>query len=268
MEREKLEHAASQREQHEKDIDLAREKHRMNLAHFEQERNKAAMMNHERMHSRLPTRVSEERDEERARIAGAVNMDQRSARMREEAMRRDWEETEARKRKLEEMAGIDRFSPSEKKSGDAKKLKVVAKDERLPTRPPEVPGELDPRKEHFLSMYGKPRAGPYRQHLATVPYPGRVGNAGNAPFYMGRFDLQRTKHERSVSEALRKQREFGEDQAAAQKSSSNEKDLSASELAKKRTKLLRMCDVCSKEASFLCSGCQKAWYCSPKCQVR
>ena len=28
------------------------------------------------------------------------------------------------------------------------------------------------------------------------------------------------------------------------------------------------CDVCSKKASFLCSGCQSAWYCGRNCQVR
>ncbi|XP_035690353.1 uncharacterized protein LOC118425545 [Branchiostoma floridae] len=28
------------------------------------------------------------------------------------------------------------------------------------------------------------------------------------------------------------------------------------------------CVVCNKEATFLCSGCRKAWYCSPTCQVQ
>ena len=27
------------------------------------------------------------------------------------------------------------------------------------------------------------------------------------------------------------------------------------------------CSVCKREASFLCSGCQAAWYCSSECQV-
>lgn len=27
------------------------------------------------------------------------------------------------------------------------------------------------------------------------------------------------------------------------------------------------CSVCKREASFLCSGCQSSWYCSPECQV-
>ena len=30
----------------------------------------------------------------------------------------------------------------------------------------------------------------------------------------------------------------------------------------------QQCDVCSKKASFLCSGCQSAWYCGRSCQVR
>ena len=30
----------------------------------------------------------------------------------------------------------------------------------------------------------------------------------------------------------------------------------------------QQCDVCSKKASFLCSGCQSAWYCGRNCQVR
>ena len=29
----------------------------------------------------------------------------------------------------------------------------------------------------------------------------------------------------------------------------------------------QQCDVCSKKASFLCSGCQSAWYCGRTCQV-
>lgn len=28
------------------------------------------------------------------------------------------------------------------------------------------------------------------------------------------------------------------------------------------------CSVCKRDASFLCSGCQSAWYCSSECQVR
>lgn len=28
------------------------------------------------------------------------------------------------------------------------------------------------------------------------------------------------------------------------------------------------CSVCKRDASFLCSGCQAAWYCSSECQVR
>ena len=30
----------------------------------------------------------------------------------------------------------------------------------------------------------------------------------------------------------------------------------------------QQCDVCNKKASFLCSGCQSAWYCGRSCQVR
>lgn len=36
--------------------------------------------------------------------------------------------------------------------------------------------------------------------------------------------------------------------------------------SEKRT--AQQCDVCSKKASFLCSGCQSAWYCGRSCQVR
>ena len=36
----------------------------------------------------------------------------------------------------------------------------------------------------------------------------------------------------------------------------------------KRTAAAQQCDVCSKKASFLCSGCQSAWYCGRSCQVR
>ena len=35
--------------------------------------------------------------------------------------------------------------------------------------------------------------------------------------------------------------------------------------SEKRT--AQQCDVCSKKASFLCSGCQSAWYCGRSCQV-
>lgn len=31
---------------------------------------------------------------------------------------------------------------------------------------------------------------------------------------------------------------------------------------------MNSCSVCKREASFLCSGCQGAWYCSTECQVR
>ena len=37
--------------------------------------------------------------------------------------------------------------------------------------------------------------------------------------------------------------------------------------SEKRT-AAQQCDVCSKKASFLCSGCQSAWYCGRNCQVR
>ena len=36
----------------------------------------------------------------------------------------------------------------------------------------------------------------------------------------------------------------------------------------KRSAAGQQCDVCSKKASFLCSGCQSAWYCGRNCQVR
>lgn len=36
----------------------------------------------------------------------------------------------------------------------------------------------------------------------------------------------------------------------------------------KRTAAAQLCDVCNKKASFLCSGCQSAWYCGRSCQVR
>lgn len=29
----------------------------------------------------------------------------------------------------------------------------------------------------------------------------------------------------------------------------------------------KLCDICHKDASFLCSGCQKVWYCGQRCQV-
>ena len=36
---------------------------------------------------------------------------------------------------------------------------------------------------------------------------------------------------------------------------------------KKDEENLNSCSVCKREASFLCSGCQSSWYCSPECQV-
>lgn len=38
--------------------------------------------------------------------------------------------------------------------------------------------------------------------------------------------------------------------------------------SEKRSAAGQQCDVCSKKASFLCSGCQSAWYCGRNCQVR
>lgn len=29
----------------------------------------------------------------------------------------------------------------------------------------------------------------------------------------------------------------------------------------------KRCNICSKDAQYLCSGCRKVWYCSPECQV-
>lgn len=33
-------------------------------------------------------------------------------------------------------------------------------------------------------------------------------------------------------------------------------------------KVTRQCAMCSKEATYLCSGCQKIWYCGKECQVK
>ena len=34
------------------------------------------------------------------------------------------------------------------------------------------------------------------------------------------------------------------------------------------SKIVRQCSLCSKEATYLCSGCRGVWYCGKDCQVR
>ena len=274
IEREKAEHLASEREMQEKEISLARQKHRINLAHLEHER-RMAFMSNDRTHPQL-TSLNEERREERRRPDNAELVHRNLVAKEEGGSGRDWEEAGSKKRKLDEispevLAMHSKLSPHRRTSSDLnKKLNSMPKDDRIPAHSSSrqsVREHFDPRKGLYLPVYGAQRGDPYG-HVTSLPFSGKTTNAGNAPFYMSRFDLPRARHEQGIPETLRKQRELGEDQPQAKKLSSNEKDFSPTEPAKKRSKTPRLCDVCNKEASFLCSGCQKAWYCSPECQVR
>ena len=226
------------REQQETERSLAIEKHRMNLAQLENERRKAFMAGKtERMDERRPEGNEHERP---------------SPRTREEEMRRNWE-LENRKRKLEQPEV--QLSPHARAQVDMNK--------RMTEKSHHMPDELALRKEQYLAMYARQQEG---YGMPGVPYPDRARSAGNQPFYMGRMGGQA---EASVTEALRKQREYNEKQEAIRKMVNPERGMvDGGEPAKKRIKTHRcMCGVCGKEASFLCSGCQKAWYCSAKCQV-
>lgn len=266
----KVDHMPSKQELlDEKEISLAREKHMINRTHLENERRKAMMVN-AASRPRLPSRSDERPREERARPDKA-EQGHLSPKSREDALHWDWEEAESRKRKYEEirpeiLAMHGRISPFGKTSIDQnKRLKSAPIDERIPGHAllhQHIREDFNSRKDRYLSMY--PHGDPYG-HVTTVPYPGRGRDVGNAPFYMGRFDLQRPKPEQSME--LRKQREVSAEKISAEKQS-NEKERSTSESAKKRPKPQKLCDICRKEASFLCSGCEKAWYCSTECQVR
>ncbi|XP_046841265.1 uncharacterized protein LOC124435368 isoform X3 [Xenia sp. Carnegie-2017] len=71
-----------------------------------------------------------------------------------------------------------------------------------------------------------------------------------------------------IPEVLRKRHGYNEREEEKRQIAVHQQnnDLESGEPTKKKTKKHFMCDVCKKEASFLCSGCQKAWYCSAKCQ--
>lgn len=214
------------------------EKHRMNLAQLENERRKALMAGKtERMDERRPENNEHERP---------------SPRTREEELRREFE---SRKRKLEQAGPEVNISPHGRTQVDINK--------RMAEKSHHMPDELALRKEQYLAMYGRQHEG---YGMPGVPYPDRARSAGNPSFYMGRMGSQ---VEASVNEALRKQRQYNERQEAMRKMASQERTaVEGGEPAKKKLKNNRcMCGVCGKEASFLCSGCQKAWYCSAKCQV-
>ncbi|XP_028400708.1 uncharacterized protein LOC114523863 isoform X2 [Dendronephthya gigantea] len=161
----------------------------------------------------------------------------RSPRTREEEMRRTWE-VENRKRKLEQ-PGAD-ISQHARAQAELSKRLMTEKTHHMPIE------ELASRKEQYLAVCARQHEG---YGTPAVPYPDRARSAGNPPFFMGRIGHQA---EASVSEALRKQREH------------NQRHESMRKMVKKNNRC--MCGVCGKEASFLCSGCQKAWYCSAKCQ--
>ena len=225
------------REHQETERSLAMEKHRMNvmnLAQLENERRKAFISGKT---ERTDERRLESNEHERP-----------SPRSREEELRRNWE-LENRKRKLEQ----PELSPHAR----------AQVDKRNSEKSHHMPDELALRKEQYLAMYARQHEG---YGMPGVPYPDRARSAGNPPYYVGRMGSQA---EVSVTEALRKQREFNEKQETMRKVASQERGMMESgEPAKKRLKAPRcMCGVCGKEASFLCSGCQKAWYCSAKCQV-
>ena len=236
---ERLKPDYGKREHQETERSLAIEKHRMNLAQLENERRKAFITGKpERMEERRPESNEHERP---------------SSRTREEEMRRNWE-LENRKRKLEQPEV--QLPPHARAQVDMNK--------RITEKSHHMPDELAMRKEQYLAMYARQHEG---YGMPGVPYPDRARSAGNPPFYMGRMGSQA---EVSVTEALRKQREYNEKQEAMRKMANQERGMvDSGEPAKKRLKTPRcMCGVCGKEASFLCSGCQKAWYCSAKCQVR
>ena len=211
----------------------------MNLAQLENERRKASMAGKiERMDERRPENSEHERPSPRAR---------------EEELRR---ELESRKRKLEQAGPEVNISPHGRTQVDINKRIMAEKSHH-------VQDELALRKEQYLAMYGRQHEG---YGMPGVPYPDRARSSGNPPFYMGRMGSQA---EASVNEALRKQRQYNERQEAMRKMAGQERTaVEGGEPAKKKIKNNRcMCGVCGKEASFLCSGCQKAWYCSAKCQV-
>ena len=238
-ERSKPDYAAAKREHQEKERSLAIEKHRMNLAQLENERRKALLAGKT---ERIDERRRDNHEHER-----------RSPRTREEEMRR---ELESRKRKLEQSGPEVNISPNGRPQVDVNKRIMTEKSHHL------SPDELALRKE-YLAMYGRQHEG---YGMPGVPYPDRARSAGNPPFYMGRMGSQ---EEASVNEALRKQRQYNERQEAMRKIAVQERStVDGGEPVKKKIKNNRcMCGVCGKEASFLCSGCQKAWYCSAKCQV-
>lgn len=171
----------------------------------------------------------------------SVEHERSRPRSREE-LRRSWE-LDNRKRKLEQ----SEVEPLSSFANKAEELAAL-------------------RKEQYLAMHSREHevyAIPGMVYTDRVPYPDRARSAGNPPFYLGR------QAEVSVTEALRKQREFNERQENIRKIVNHEQSMVDSvEPAKKKMRNSRcMCGVCGKEASFLCSGCQKAWYCSAKCQV-
>ena len=228
----------AKREYQEKELSLAIEKHRMNLAQLENERRKAYIAGKaERIDERRPASNDHERP---------------SPRNREEEMRRNWE-LENRKRKLEQ-SGAEVNVPLRARAPADMSKKVMAEKSQHMT------DEIALRKEQYMAMYARQHEG---YPIPGVPYPDRARSADNPPFY--RVSGQA---EASVTEALRKQREFNERQEALRKIQEQRGLADSEEPAKKRIKKnCCLCGVCGKEASFLCSGCQKAWYCSAKCQV-